>query len=61
MIKKKLIEPKQNGLTMKQMMAYLKKSKGNNKIYWKRRTDAYRGSLRYQTWLEKLNKLLYLF
>ena len=27
MIKKKLIEPKQNGLTMKQMMAYLKNLK----------------------------------
>ena len=52
MIKKKLIEPKNNGLTMKQMMAYLKKSKGNNKIYWRGRTDAFRGSLRYVTYLE---------
>ena len=52
MIKKKLIEPKNNGLTMKQMMACLKKSKGNNKIYWRGRTDAFRGSLRYVTYLE---------
>ena len=50
--KTKLIEPKNNGLTMKQMMAYFKKSKGNNKIYWRGRTDAFRGSLRYQDWLE---------
>ena len=52
MIKKKLIEPKNNDLTMKQMMAYLKKSKGNNNIYWRGRTDAFRGSLRYVTYLE---------
>jgi hypothetical protein len=51
-MKKKLIEPKNNGLTIKQMMAYFKKSKGNNKIYWRGRTDAFRGSLRYQDWLE---------
>jgi hypothetical protein len=51
-MKKKLIEPKNNGLTMKQMMAYFKKSKGNKKIYWRGRTDAFRGSLRYQDWLE---------
>jgi hypothetical protein len=54
---KKLIEPKNNELTMKQMMAYFKKSKGNNKMYWKGRTDAFRGSLRYQNWLvEKIKK-----
>ena len=55
-MKKKIVEPKQNGLTMKQMMGYYKKSKGDNKIYWKGRTDAFRGSLRYQNWLEIINK-----
>ena len=56
-MKKKFIEPKQNGLTMKQMMGYFKKSKGNNKIYWKGRTDAFRGSSRYQNWLELRSKI----
>ena len=55
-LKKKSVEPKQNNLTMKQMMGYYKKSKGDNKIYWKGRTDAFRGSLRYQEWLETKNK-----
>ena len=41
---------------MKQMMGYFKKSKGDNKMYWKGRTDAFRGSLRYQDWLETKNK-----
>ena len=27
-------------------------NKGNNKIYWRGRTDAFRGSLRYVTYLE---------
>ena len=55
-MKKKLVEPKNNGLTMKQMMNYFKRSKVDNKMYWKGRTDAFRGSLRYQDWLEKSNK-----
>ena len=55
-LKKKSVEPKQNNLTMRQMMGYYKKSKGDNKIYWKGRTDAFRGSLRYQNWLESINK-----
>ena len=55
-MKKKSVEPKNNGLTMKQMMGYFKRSKGNNKTYWKGRTDAFRGSLRYQEWLEMKNK-----
>ena len=41
---------------MKQMMGYFKRSKGDNKMYWKGRTDAFRGSLRYQEWLETKNK-----
>ena len=55
-MKKKSVEPKNNGLTMKQMMGYFKRSKGDNKMYWKGRTEAFRGSLRYQDWLEKSNK-----
>ena len=41
---------------MRQMMGYYKKSKGYNKIQCKGRTDAFRGSLRYQNWLEIINK-----
>ena len=55
-MKKKIVEPKQNNLTMRQMMGYYKKSKGYNKIQCKGRTDAFRGSLRYQNWLEIINK-----
>jgi AAA15 family ATPase/GTPase len=40
---KNSLEPKNNGLTMKQMMGYFKRSKGDNKMYWKGRTDAFRG------------------
>ena len=47
-MKKKIIkEPKQNGLTMKQIDSYLKKAKGSKKFYWKGRKDSFKGSLRY--------------
>jgi len=46
-----------NSLSMKQMMGYFKKSKGNNKVYWKGHTDASRGSLGYQNWLELRSKM----
>ena len=55
MTKKNYKEPKQNGLTMRQMETNLKKSKGNNKMYWKGRIDSLRGSLRYQEWIHSLN------
>ena len=51
-------EPKQNGLTMKQIEAYLKKAKGGNKFYWMGRRDSFKGSLRYQNWLESKKKQL---
>ena len=55
-MKKKIIkEPKQNGLTMSQIKSNLKKSKGNNKMYWKGRLDSFKGSLRYQEWIHSLN------
>ena len=47
-------EPKQNGLTMKQIESYLKKAKGSKKFYWKGRKDSFKGSLRYQDWLLSL-------
>ena len=37
MTKKKVKEPKQNGLTMSQIEGYFKKSKGSKKLYWKGR------------------------
>ena len=49
-------EPKQNGLTMKQIEGYLKKAKGNNKFYWMGRRDSFKGSLRYQNWLASKKK-----
>ena len=48
-------EPKQNGLTMKQIESYLKKAKGSKKFYWKGRKDSFKGSLRYQDWLPVKN------
>ena len=51
-------EPKQNGLTMKQIVGYLKKAKGSNKFYWMGRRDSFKGSLRYQNWLESKKKQL---
>ena len=47
-------EPKQNGLTMKQIKSYLKKAKGSKKFYWKGRKDSFKGSIRYQDWLLSL-------
>ena len=52
--KKMIKEPKQNGLTMKQIESYLKKTKGSKKFYWKGRKDSFKGSLRYQDWLLSL-------
>ena len=52
--KKMIKEPKQNGLTMKQIESYLKKAKGSKKFYWKGRKDSFKGSLRYQGWLLSL-------
>ena len=55
-MKKKIIkEPKQNGLTMRQIESNYKKSKGNNKIYWKGRIDSFKNSLKYQKWIHSLN------
>ena len=48
-------EPKQNGLTMKQIVGYLKKAKGSNKFYWMGRRDSFKGSSRYQEWLKNKN------
>ena len=45
-------EPKQNGLTMKQIEGYLKKAKGGKKFYWMGRKDSLKGSLRYKEWLK---------
>ena len=49
-------EPKQNGLTIKQIEGYLKKAKGDNKFYWMGRRDSFKGSTRYQDWLSSLKK-----
>ena len=49
-------EPKQNGLTMKQIEGYIKKAKGSNKFYWMGRRDSFKGSLRYQNWIESKKK-----
>ena len=55
LVRKKIIkEPKQNGLTMKQIESYLKKAKGSKKFYLKGRKDSFKGSLRYQDWLLSL-------
>ena len=51
MKKKKIKEPKQNGLTMKQIQGYVKKTKGSKKLYWMGRRDSFKGSMRYQDWL----------
>ena len=50
-------EPKQNGLTMKQIEGYLKKAKGDKKFYWMGRRDSFKGSSRYQEWLKNKNQL----
>ena len=50
-------EPKQNGLTMKQIERYLKKAKGDKKFYWIGRRDSFKGSSRYQEWLKNKNLL----
>ena len=47
-------EPKQNGLTMKQIQGYIKRAKGNKKFYWMGRRDSFKGSMRYQDWLLSL-------
>ena len=49
-------EPKQNGLTMKQIQGYIKKAKGSKKFYWMGRRDSFKGSMRYQDWLISLKK-----
>ena len=50
-------EPKQNGLTMKQIERYLKKAKSDKRFYWTGRRDSLKGSSRYQEWLKsKKNK-----
>ena len=54
-MKKKIIkEPKQNGLTMRQIQGYIKSAKGSKKLYWKGRRDSFKGSMRYQDWLLSL-------
>ena len=55
-MKRKIKEPKQNGLTMKQIKGYIKKAKGSKKFYWMGRRDSFKGSMRYQDWLISLNK-----
>ena len=50
-------EPKQNGLTMKQIERYLKKAKGDKKFYWIGRRDSFKGSSRYQEWLKNKNQM----
>ena len=54
MKKKKIKEPKQNSLTMKQIQGYIKRSKGSKKLYLMGRRDSFKGSMRYQEWLLKL-------
>ena len=54
MKKKRIKEPKQNGLTMKQIQGYIKSAKGSKKLYWKGRRDSFKGSMRYQDWLLSL-------
>ena len=56
MKRKKINEPKQNGLTMKQIQGYIKSAKGGKKLYWKGRRDSFKGSMRYQDWLLSLKK-----
>ena len=50
-------EPKQNGLTMKQIEGYLKNAKDGKKFYWIGRRDSFKGSSRYQEWLKNKNLL----
>ena len=45
--------PKQHGLTMRQMKAYQKASKGGKKKYWQGRMDAFAGKSIYKNWLKK--------
>jgi len=47
-------EPKSNGKTMKQLLAYLKSAKGKNKVYWSGYIKAFKGSARYQLYLKSL-------
>ena len=47
-------EPKQNGLTMKQIESYLKKAKGSKSFIGKEEKIHLKGSLRYQDWLLSL-------
>ena len=54
MKKKKIKEPKQNGLSMKQIQGYMKGAKGGKKLYWIGRRDSFKGSMRYQDWLLSL-------
>tara|TARA_B100001564_G_C20425109_1_gene571896 strand:+ start:272 stop:448 length:177 start_codon:yes stop_codon:yes gene_type:complete len=57
MKKKKIKEPKQNSLTMKQIQGYIKRSKGSKKFYWMGRRDSFKGSMRYQDWLLKIKNI----
>tara|TARA_B100001769_G_C21742134_1_gene407115 strand:+ start:136 stop:312 length:177 start_codon:yes stop_codon:yes gene_type:complete len=57
MKKKKIKEPKQNSLTMKQIQGYIKSSKGSKKFYWMGRRDSFKGSMRYQDWLLKIKNI----
>ena len=54
MKRKRKKEPKQNGLTMKQIQGYIKSAKGSKKLYWTGRRDSFKGSMRYQDWLSSL-------
>ena len=54
MKRKRKKEPKQNGLTMKQIQGYIKSAKGSKKLYWMGRRDSFKGSMRYQDWLLSL-------
>ena len=56
MRKNKIKEPTSQGLTLKHMISFQKRAKGNNKMYWKGRIDGLKGSLRYVNYLEKLKR-----
>ena len=45
--------PKSHGLTMKQLQAYKKASKGSHKNFWQGRIDAFADKPAYQKWLKK--------
>jgi|TARA_B100001079_G_C15897131_1_gene292049 hypothetical protein len=47
--------PKSHGLTMRQLKAYKKISKGRRKQYWQGRIDALAGKPAYKKWLISLS------